>query len=54
MIAITLTIIGLCLAGSGIYQINKPTISIREYEMQVGFILVGIIFVSLGLSVFLL
>jgi hypothetical protein len=57
MIPLSLITLGLILAGSGFYQLKKPKlypIEQEEKEIQTGFILVGIIFVFLGMFILLL
>ncbi len=48
--ATILIILGLTLAISGIYQIKKHPFQLKEFhQMQIGFIVCGIIFVGLGI-----
>jgi uncharacterized protein YjeT (DUF2065 family) len=51
MIQFFLITLGLILTLSGIHQATKPNIHWMDYENQIGFIIVGSIFVFLGLFV---
>jgi hypothetical protein len=53
MIPFFLITLGLILTISGIHQLCKPNIHRVEYENQIGFIICGIVFVGLGLTVLL-
>jgi hypothetical protein len=55
MIPLSLITLGIILTGSGFHHLKKPKlypIEQEEKEIQTGFVIVGIIFVSLGLIAF--